>query len=448
MDKPKKPHIAEESMLIQAKEILIGNTRDGRYTVPSSRLYPYQWNWDSGFAAMGFAHFDLKRAMLELKTLFEGQWENGMLPHILFHSRKTEGYFPGPNYWRSDLVNAVPSALPTSGITQPPVHGFILERLVDQNSDSTEVKDFAQEIFPKIVKLHQYYYSYRDPNQEGLAYIFHPWASGRDNSPLWDDLIQTISFDKKDLPSYQRVDNLKADPSERPSDRDYDVYVYLMELAKRLQYDGRLIAEESPFMVQDTLFNAVLIRSNEALIHLGKRFGRDVQQIEEWQEQSKKQFDDKLWVNELGLYAPFDLRNGHHIQMKEIGGYTALYADIPAPRRAEEIRSQIEEIAQPEKDFRLMPSFDPMHEIFDPKRYWKGPIWPQMNWLVYQGLKRYNFDELASKVKWDFLELVDKLGFHEYFDPRKAVADQLEHGYGGDRFSWTAAVVLDLITDK
>ena len=76
----------------EAVQILNDNTWEGRYSVPSINLYPYQWNWDSGFVALGFAHFDLKRAFLEFESLFEGQWENGMLPHIVFHSKKREGF--------------------------------------------------------------------------------------------------------------------------------------------------------------------------------------------------------------------------------------------------------------------------------------------------------------------------------------------------------------------
>lgn len=447
MDIGQKPIIDEQSLIDQAKNILNHNTWDGRYTVPSGNLYPYQWNWDSGFVAMGFAHFDIPRAIKEMESLFDGQWENGMLPHIIFHSKKREGYFPGPSYWRSDLVPGSSQKVPTSGITQPPVHGFILERLFNQYPNSQEVKDFIKAFFPKVLKLHQYYYEFRDPNKEGLVYIFHPWASGRDNSPLWDDLVKTIPIKEGDIPPYKRYDNLKADPSERPSDKDYDIYVYLMELGKRHQYNGKQIAKESPFVVQDTLFNAMLIRSNEALINLGEEIGIDVAQIKEWQVQSKRQFDQKLWVEELGLYAPYDLRNEKHIKMKEIGAYTALMADIPNIKRARKLRDQIETLADSADGYRVMPSFDPDHWIFDPKKYWKGPVWPQMNWLLYQGLRRYGFHGTANKLKWDFLDLVNKLGFHEYFDPRRSVADQLDHGYGGDNFSWTAAVVLDLISD-
>ena len=45
----------------QARAILRANDRGG-YTVPTAGLYPYQWNWDSAFAAYGFAQFDMTRA--------------------------------------------------------------------------------------------------------------------------------------------------------------------------------------------------------------------------------------------------------------------------------------------------------------------------------------------------------------------------------------------------
>ena len=39
----------------------------------------------------------------------------------------------------------------------------------------------------------------------------------------------------------------------------------LIELGKKNQYDGPGIAEESPFLIQDSLINAILIKSNQAL---------------------------------------------------------------------------------------------------------------------------------------------------------------------------------------
>ena len=81
----------------RASAILRQNDRGG-YSVPSDGLYPFQWCWDSGFAAMGYACFDQARAWRELERLLDGQWPDGMVPHIVFH-RDDPRYFPGPEIW-------------------------------------------------------------------------------------------------------------------------------------------------------------------------------------------------------------------------------------------------------------------------------------------------------------------------------------------------------------
>ena len=43
---------------LRAKQILNENDK-GSYTIPNESLYPFQWNWDSAFAAFGFAQFDI-----------------------------------------------------------------------------------------------------------------------------------------------------------------------------------------------------------------------------------------------------------------------------------------------------------------------------------------------------------------------------------------------------
>ena len=45
------------TLVEQARAILRANDRGG-YCVPTARLYPFQWNWDSAFVAMGWATFD------------------------------------------------------------------------------------------------------------------------------------------------------------------------------------------------------------------------------------------------------------------------------------------------------------------------------------------------------------------------------------------------------
>ena len=67
-----------------AIEIITKNDRGG-YTVPTSKLYPYQWNWDSAFTALGISTYNKTRAWQELILLFKAQWKNGMITHIIFN---------------------------------------------------------------------------------------------------------------------------------------------------------------------------------------------------------------------------------------------------------------------------------------------------------------------------------------------------------------------------
>jgi glycogen debranching enzyme len=109
--------VDREKLGAEARGLLRENDRGG-VTVPSPRLYPHQWNWDSAFAAMGWATFDPPRALTELERLLAAAWDNGMVPHTVFDPA-LEGYEPGPAWWRTAQVTG--AGRPTSSLTQPPV---------------------------------------------------------------------------------------------------------------------------------------------------------------------------------------------------------------------------------------------------------------------------------------------------------------------------------------
>ena len=220
--------------LIEKAKLVIDNNWRGRFTVPSENLYPFQWMWDSGFVALGTSHYDLEKAIQEIECMFSGQWENGMIPHIIFHSENETSYFPNFDFWDCSVNDGAPQKPKTSGITQPAVFGFILEAIYDHHKDNAEVVSFVKRVYPKVVKYHRFLYDYRDPFKEGLFFIYHPWESGRDNSPIWDESLNRIVIDKNLLPDYQRRDTSIADASERPTSYQYDRYVYLLELGKSI----------------------------------------------------------------------------------------------------------------------------------------------------------------------------------------------------------------------
>src|SRR5215207_1096702 len=121
----------------------------GKATSPSRRLYPHQWSWDSACIAIGYARSSQRRAETELRSLFAGQWRNGLLPHIVF----TEGarYFPGPEFWQPERSPDAPTAPRTSGIVQPPVHATAVWQVYRHAPDRERAAAFARELLPKLV---------------------------------------------------------------------------------------------------------------------------------------------------------------------------------------------------------------------------------------------------------------------------------------------------------
>jgi len=232
----------------RAIEVLRRNDR-GAYTVPTHGLYPFQWNWDSALSALGFAHFDEARAWTEIDTLFAHQWEDGMVPHIIFHEAD-DGYFPGPDVWQTGR------AVPTSGITQPPVAAFAARRIFERARDKGLARARVAALLPKIHAWHQWFFRARDPQGTGLVAIIHPWESGRDNSVDWDAAFERVPTEG--VAPFTRRDTRHADPSHRPTDAQYKRYIWLVEHFRGLGWDNSKLHDASPFRIVDPGFNAIL----------------------------------------------------------------------------------------------------------------------------------------------------------------------------------------------
>ena len=220
---------AEARLVARAAEILRKNDM-GTWTKAAADLYPHQWSWDSAFIAIGLSHLDTRRAARELLTLFAHQWKNGKVPHIVFNPEAPpDSYFPGAEHWASATASpdAPPSPPYTSCLCQPPVHAIAALRILhgaahEGEKVGAEASTFLHDIYPKLFAWHRYLATTRDPEGSGLVTIYHPWESGTDNSPRWDETLAAAEVG--DLSPFPRRDlGHVGDPAERPTDADYDV---------------------------------------------------------------------------------------------------------------------------------------------------------------------------------------------------------------------------------
>jgi hypothetical protein len=426
-------------LIEQAKAVLDAN-RVGRYTKPAPHLYPHQWLWDSAFIAIGYIHYDQSRAEEELRALFDAQWSNGLVPHIVFNPQ-ADRYFPNPQMWGTVGDPRVPAGQLTSGIVQPPVHATAAMHLFRYAPDRERARVFLAELFPRLRDWHAYLFRERDQHGEGLVYIRHPWESGMDNSPLWDASLRRIEPKPGEVPAYQRVDTTIVDAADRPTNADYDRYMYLVKLFADRDYDEARIAPDCPYLIQDVLFNTLLCQANQDLAEIARVLGEDSAPFEAWAERTRQAINAKLWDQEHAIYVDFDLATGTPIPAHVAAGFAPLYAGIPSPARAQHMYAYLNSPAfcRLDEETYPVPSNSRLAPDFSPMRYWRGPVWINVDWLLYQGLERYGFDAYAARVREAIVELVQQHGFYEYFNPHTGA------GHGTDQFSWTAALLLDVL---
>ena len=395
----------------RARAILRGNDRGG-YTVPTAGLYPYQWNWDSAFAAWGFSTFDVDRAWTELETLLSGQWASGMVPHILFH-RDDPGYFPGPDVWASG------TRPPSSGITQPPVAATMARRVLEADPESGRAR--LAGIYPRLLAWHRSFMAHRVV--EGAACVTHPWESGRDNCPDWD--VGLASVDGSGVGPYERRDTGHVDPSMRPTKAEYDRYVAILEWGRRAGWDAGRIVAEGPFLMADPGTHFILMRANDDLAALARGMGEDASEIEGWAPVLRAGCD-LLWNPALGAYDARDMRTRAFAGVLGSGAFLAYLAGAGRPELDAHLARCWDAVR-----FGL-PSSDPEGPGFEPRRYWRGPMWPFLNALIAMGLPAPQ----ARRLRAETAAAIRGGGFNEYFDPVDGTP------CGGADFTWTAAVWL------
>ncbi len=403
----------------QARDILRKNDQGG-YTLPTYGLYPYQWNWDSVFAAWGFSTFDKPRAWDELDTLMASQWESGMVPHIIFH-KPSPGYFPGPDVWNTGQTPA------TSGITQPPVTAILARRIWENDPEAGRAR--IQALYPKFVKWHRWWHESRCTH--GPAAIIHPWESGRDNCPDWD--VGMSGVDGSKVGPYTRRDTGHVNPEMRPTKEDYDRYIAMVEFGRGVGWDDAKIVADGPFLMADPGITFILLRAHEDLAEIGRALGEDVSEIEGWAKSLRTALP-KIWNDDLGAYDARDLRTGKFAGILGSGAFLAYLAGAGNDKLDAHLMRAWDKVKYG------IPSADPEAASFNPRKYWRGPTWPVVNSLIAIGLIDAGRHDLAERLRKETSDLIHKHGFFEYFDPLDATP------CGGDNFTWTAAIWLTWVS--
>jgi hypothetical protein len=359
--------------------------RDGvpfRYTRPSLGRYPWQWFWDSCFAAIVWRRFEPARSRAELESLLGAQRPDGFIGHTIFWDR--------PVSWtRLPFYNvASRRALQTETI-QPPLLAWAWRIAV---GDPTAE--------PRIAAQHEWLEAHRDLDRDGLLWIVQPDESGLDASPKFDPIWGWRANGQLGFP-------------------------LLVRRNRRLGFDARLIRDRGGPVLCEVLVNTMWSLSRQAMGHTS----------------STAALVERLWDERRGLFLDEAQPGGTR---PPVVTWAAL-APLALPDLPEEIgRRLIEEHLLDPGEF-LTPVAPPSvaagEASYEPggghgpiRRYWRGPTWVNSAWMVWIGLRRLGYEQEANRLATGLIGAVEREGLREYYDPRDGT------GLGARDFAWSALI--------
>jgi hypothetical protein len=369
--------------------------------MPNAKSYPWQWLWDSCFHAVAWGALGDKRAVAELESLFELQLPTGFMPHMGYQSRPQGSL----HYWDSPG---------RSDITQPPMYGHALRVLADLGYEVDHLYEKARRGLAYLFK------SRLDPDS-GLIRAVHPWETGCDDSPRWDGL----------RPLQGRLPKLY----ERK--RWYATKVALVRsLQKR---DGAATANPG-FDVCSIGFSALVafnayelaaLTSSKALMDRAAELTDAI---------------DRRWLEERKTWTDVCLAGPAGSE-----SVRTLESLLPILVSTDErnVEAAFAEIFSESSFWRPYgPTGTAVDEAtYDPRTYWRGPVWPQLTYLVMVAAMRHERRERAITAASALVEGCVRSGFSEYWHPETGKARGATP-QGWAALAWNGVLVLRGLTDK
>jgi glycogen debranching enzyme len=438
------PHAISPKLIEQAKDVLLLNKKQA-WTSPSPVYYRHQWLWDSAFIAIGLANYDPKRAAEELLSLKRGQWQNGMLPHVIFASRFHD-LLKGPLFWQWRKSKLSSKGTITSAITQPPVLAIAAHKVAEHLKGS-EKQAFLEQIVPMIEAYHNWLYQERDPDGIGLVTVIHPWETGLDNTPSWSKLLKKMPrpwwvrfLDKSglfELAMHQRRGAKILEPDERTSNLEIIQASRLILRYRRYGYESQAIFNNDAVAAQSVSFNSILIKANSCLKQLAQTIGYNLPETLVANFAKTESALEHLWDEETAQYYSRDFTSKALIKTPAITTLLPLFSGSIDKQRADQLVNLIKNKEHYWTSYPL-PTVPLDSPYFNPKRFWQGPVWVNTNWMIINGLIEYGYTAEAQEIIKKTESMIQKSGFCEYFSPLNG------DGLGVKNFSWTAALLIDL----
>ncbi len=267
-------------------------------------------------------------------------------------------------------TGVVPNMASGNGITpdrsEPPVAAYVVWKVYQRRQD----RALLEWAYPRLKKYHEWWLNdrgdgqpWRDGNHDGLLELGSDrgsgatvggrgslqdakYESGMDDSPMYDDVV-------------------------------YDPRTYTMNLS-------------------DVGLNSLYTLDAECLAKIAAILGKDEdsRKFAADYETHKQLVRDKLWNDKDGIYENryWDGRFSNRLSPTN---FYPLLAGIATPEQA--ARMIKEHLLNPQEFWGkyVAPTIARNDPAFHDQFYWRGDIWGPTNYLLYEGVNRYRFDDVA-----------------------------------------------------
>ena len=332
---------------------------------PSKVFYVGIWQWDAYFHAIAYRHVDRILAQNQIRIMLDHQRADGMIPDAVHD----EGVITQMSY----PIQA--------DVTKPPLLAWAAWKLYETSGD----REFIAEIYDQVAAWNEWWFLNSDLDGDGLAEYQHPYSSGLDDSPLWDQGM----------------------PATSP---DLNTYLYLQM---------------------------------ESLGNMARLLGLTAES-ERWAKRAQALLERMikiLWDEEKGIFAV--KHQGLSVDVLTPFNLLPLMTGHLPGEIADRLVAHLKDPEEFWTEYPV-PTVAKNDPKYSPQQMWRGPTWVNVNYMLIDGLERSGYPDLAESLREHTFEMVAGLkDIYEYYNPETGQAPPL----AASTFGWSAALFIDLMVE-
>ena len=391
---------------------------DGITPSVSYKWFNGLWAWDSWKQAVATANFDGELAKNNIRALFDYQiqandeirpQDKGAIIDAIFYNTDEDRGGDGGNWNERN--------------SKPALATWAVWKVYEATGD----KEFLKEMYPKLKAYHEWWYTNRDHNKNGIA-EYGGMVHRYNNSP--EEIILAAAWESG-------MDNAVRFDVEGYGEDDIGVKVFENRDAQE-NLVGYSINQESVDL------NSFLYAEK---VYLGK-----IADILGYTQESKDFFEKAVYVKNYINDNMYDEATGYYYDLqfdhagntkllvnrgKGTEGYIPLWANAADDEKAKKVVENIldENVMNTYLPFPTAAKDNPK---YDPTKYWRGPVWLDQAYFGIIGLNNYGYKKEARDLTIKLFEnsegLLEDGVIRENYNPETG------EGLHCSNFSWSASV--------